>query len=77
MSKPERTLNKAVLYIFLGVLIIIALFAVMMFGPRPGPQSSVFNTTLRFYTKGTQKLYYTDYADSIVQDIGEFRNCCY
>ena len=71
MSKPERTLNKAVLYIFIGVLIITALFAVMMFGPRPGPQSSVFNTTLRFYTKGTQKLYYTDYADSIVQDIGD------
>ena len=71
MSKADRTLNKAVLYIFIGALIITALFTVMMFGPRPGPQSSVFNTTLRYYTKGTQQLYYTDYAKSIIQDIGD------
>jgi hypothetical protein len=71
MSKSDRTLNKAALYVFLGVLVIASIFAVMMFGPRPGPQSSVFNTTLRYYTKGTQQLYYTDYAKSIVQDVGE------
>ncbi len=71
MSKPDKTLNKAVVYIFIGVLIISSIFAVMMFGPRPGPQSSIFNTTLRYYTKGTQQLYYGDYANSMIQDIGD------
>ena len=71
MSSPDKTLNKAILYVFIGVLIISSIFAVMMFGPRPAPRSDVFNTSLRFYEKGTEKLYYVDYADSIIQNIGD------
>ncbi len=71
MSKPVKHFNKAIVYILIGILVITSIFAVMMFGPRPGPQSTMFDSTLRYYTKGTEKLFYTDYAQSIVQDIKE------
>ena len=43
----------------------------MMFGPGPNVSSNIFSTSLRYYTKGTEKLYYTDYASTIEQDIKE------
>ncbi len=71
MSKPEKPFNKAIVYILIGILVITSIFTVMMFGPRSGPKSDVFDSTIRYYTKGTEKLFYTDYAQSIVQDIKE------
>ena len=71
MSKPDKTLNKPIVYILIVLVVLSSIFAVMMFGPGPGPSKSLFDSTLRYYTKGTEELYYTDYAKDIIQDIRE------
>lgn len=71
MSKSDKTLSKPVVYVLIGLIILSSIFAIMMFGPGPGPTNSLFDTSLRFYTKGTQELYYVDYAQDIIQDIRE------
>ena len=71
MSKSDRTISKPVVYVLIALVILSSIFAVMMFGPGPGPTNSLFDTSLRFYTKGTEELYYVDYAQDIIQDIRE------
>ena len=71
MSKPDKTLNKPLVYILIALVILSSIFAIMMFGPGPGPSNSLFDTSLRYYTKGTEELFYVDYAQDIIQDIRE------
>ncbi len=71
MSKTDKSVSKIMLYVFISVLIISSIFAVIMFGPRPDTERSLFTLTLRHYTKGYEQLYYSDYALTIVQDLRE------
>ncbi len=71
MSKADKTLSKPVVYILIALVVLSSIFAIMMFGPGPGPNDSLFDTSLRYYTKGTEELYYVDYAQDIIQDIRE------
>ena len=71
MSKPDKTLSKPVVYVLIALVILSSIFAIMMFGPGTGPTNSLFKSTLRYYTKGTEELYYADYAKDIIQDIRE------
>ena len=71
MSKTDKSVSKKLIYIFISVLIISSIFAVIMFGPRPDTERSLFTLTLRHYTKGYEPLYYSDYALTIVQDLRE------
>ncbi len=71
MSKPDKALNKATVYILIGLILLSSIFAIMMFGPGSGPQNALFSTSLKYYTKGTEELYYVDYAQDIIQDIRE------
>ena len=71
MSQSDKTVNKPIVYILIALVVLSSIFAIMMFGPSTGPVDSLFKTSLRFYTKGTEELYYVDYAQDIIQDIRE------
>lgn len=70
MSGTETSLNKAIAYVFIGFVLISAILGLTFFlGPRTGDSNGLFQTTIRYYTMGMESLYYTDYAQAIVQDI--------
>ncbi|MHA2357326.1 MAG: ABC transporter substrate-binding protein [Candidatus Heimdallarchaeaceae archaeon] len=71
MSKPEQSLNKAIAYVIIAFVAIAAILAVIMFSPYRGSKRSLFETSLRYYTRGTEKLYYTEYAQTIIQNFRE------
>ncbi|MHA1222853.1 MAG: ABC transporter substrate-binding protein [Candidatus Heimdallarchaeaceae archaeon] len=71
MSRKDKNLNKAIVYVLVGALVITVIFSVMMFAPHPPIGNAIFTTTLRYYTRGTEKLYYNSYAQTIIQDVKE------
>jgi ABC-type transport system substrate-binding protein len=71
MSKQDQTLNKAIAYVIIALVVIAGIFAVIMFSPYRGSKKSLFETSLRYYTRGTEKLYYTEYAQTIIQNFRE------
>ena len=72
MSGTESSLNKAIAYVFIGFVVVSVVLGLTFFlGPRTGDGRGLFQTSIRFYTKGTEELYYSDYAQAIIQDIQE------
>jgi len=71
MSKHDKTLSKPIVYVLIALVVLSSIFAIMMFGPGTGPSNSLFDSSLRYYTKGTEELYYVDYAQDIIQNVRE------
>ncbi len=72
MSGTESSLNKAIAYVFIGFVVVSVVLGLTFFlGPRTSNGKGLFQTSIRFFTKGTEELYYSDYAQAIVQDIQE------
>ena len=71
MSANEKSVIKGMVYVFTIGLIITGIFAIMMFAPTPTEPQSLISTSIRYYTKGTEKLYYGDYAQLISQNLQE------
>ncbi|MBY9001591.1 MAG: hypothetical protein KGD64_11780, partial [Candidatus Heimdallarchaeota archaeon] len=73
MSVSEAKSPKKAIGILVLVLIIIAAFTSIIVYWLNTNQTNrgLFNATLRYYTKGTELLYYGDYARSIAQDMRE------
>ncbi len=71
MSKPDQAFNRKLIYVFIGLLLISSIFIVILFRPDPSNPGSVFSTSLRYYTRGTERVYYPSYAQSIIQSIRE------
>jgi len=70
MSGTETSLNKAIAYVFIGFVVVSAVLGLTFFlGPRTSDGKGLFQTSIRYYTKGIEELYFTDYAQAIVQDI--------
>jgi ABC-type transport system substrate-binding protein len=71
MSKPDQAFNRRIIYVLVGLLLISSIFIVIFFSPQPKNPGGLFSTTLRYYTKGTERVHYPDYALSIIQSIRE------
>ncbi|MCG3222095.1 MAG: hypothetical protein H7641_12025 [Candidatus Heimdallarchaeota archaeon] len=71
MSKPDKAFNRRFIYVLIGLLLVTSIFVVILFRPEPSNPGSVFTTSLRYYTRGTERVYYPDYAKSIIQSIRE------
>lgn len=71
MSASEKSVVKGMIYVFVIALVITGLFAIMMFSPTPSENEPLISTSIRYYTKGTEKLFYGDYAGLIAQNLNE------
>ncbi|MHA2309325.1 MAG: hypothetical protein ACXABJ_08615, partial [Candidatus Heimdallarchaeaceae archaeon] len=71
MSKPDKAFNRKLIYVLIGLLLVTSIFVVILFRPEPSNTGRVFTTSLRYYTRGTERVYYPDYAQSIIQSIRE------
>jgi len=69
MSKTDESTNKAIAIVLAIVITIATLSAILIFTSRPDNQRGLFTTTLRYYTKGTEKVYFPEYSTTIVQSL--------
>lgn len=73
MSVSQEKSSKKVISILIIVFIVIAAFTSIFIYWVNTPQNNrgLFGATLRYYTKGTERLYYEEYSKSIAQDLRE------
>ncbi len=73
MSVSQEKSSKKVISVLIIVFIVIAAFTSIFIYWFNIPQNNrgLFGTTLRYYTKGTERLYYEEYSKSIAQDMRE------
>ena len=69
MSSQNGTNNKAFAIILAVIVFIAALAAILIFTSGPDQQGGFFTTSIRYYTKGTEKLFFTEYSTTIIQSI--------
>ncbi|MHA1346849.1 MAG: ABC transporter substrate-binding protein, partial [Candidatus Heimdallarchaeaceae archaeon] len=68
----EKSSRKAIAVIVISFIVIAAFTSIFIYWAN-SPQNSrgLFGATLRYFTKGTEHLYYEEYAKSIAQDMRE------
>ncbi|MHA1303099.1 MAG: ABC transporter substrate-binding protein [Candidatus Heimdallarchaeaceae archaeon] len=67
----EKGLPKAWIYILSFALIITAIFSITVFVPQSPPTNALFSVSIRSYTTGYEKSYYSEYASTIRTNLGE------
>ncbi|MHA1483396.1 MAG: ABC transporter substrate-binding protein, partial [Candidatus Heimdallarchaeaceae archaeon] len=68
----ENSSRKAIAIIVLVFIVIAAFSSIMIFWVNtPQNHRGLFGATLRYYTKGTERLYYEEYSKSMAQDMRE------
>ena len=70
-KKPDQAYNRRIIYVLVGLLLVSSVFIVIFFSPPPTTPGGLFSTSLRYYTRGTERVHYPDYALSIIQSIRE------
>ncbi|MFW9852841.1 MAG: ABC transporter substrate-binding protein [Candidatus Thorarchaeota archaeon] len=69
MSSQNGSTNKAFAIILAVIVFIAALAAILIFTSRPDQQGGFFATSIRYYTKGTEKVFFPEYSTTIIQSI--------
>ena len=69
MSKTDESTNKTLAIVISILVFIAALSAILIFTSQPDQQRGLFSTTLRYYTKGTEKVFFPEYSTTIIQSI--------
>ncbi len=69
MSSQNGSTNKVIAIVLAVIVFIAALSAILIFTSRPDQQGGFFETSIRYYTKGTEKVFFPEYSTTIIQSI--------
>ncbi len=69
MSSQDGSTNKVIAIVLTIIVVIASLSAILIFTSRPNLQGGLFSTSIRYYTKGTEKVFFSEYSTTIIQSI--------
>ncbi|UJG41932.1 MAG: ABC transporter substrate-binding protein [Candidatus Heimdallarchaeum aukensis] len=69
-EERKKKIPKGLIYLLALIFIITAIFAIIVFVPQPPPTNALFSVSIRSYTTGYEKSYYSEYSTTIQTNLG-------
>ncbi|MHA1866097.1 MAG: ABC transporter substrate-binding protein [Candidatus Heimdallarchaeaceae archaeon] len=70
-EERKKKIPKGLIYLLALIFIITSIFAIIIFVPQPPPSNALFSISIRSYTTGYEKSYYSEYSTTIQTNLGE------